>query len=209
MITTQGFKINLSVNVLLLLIVISIIICIYKYIQIKNRDFRINILNNVYAPLYMLVVRQEIYRKILEENLDIEEYPVLEYMNTKQEAVFVKKGVINEMTHSKPISRESFMEALNKVDISLASHRLITLLSMYKGAIELEESLDTDNEDEKDIYLRAMIIKNDIEKDLLKEIIDGYRQIYSKLKIYKASYEDKWYINSKGYIVTEYNLHQK
>lgn len=179
---------------------------VYKYFQVKDRDLKIKILNNVYAPLYMLISRQEIYRKILAESLEVRKYPILEYVNTKQKTVFSEKGIVNEVTQSKAISRESFVEALNKVDIGLASHRLITLLSMYKGAIELEESLDSEDEKQKDIYWRATVAKCDIERDLLKEIIDGYFHIYNHLKLYKTSYEDSWNINNSGFMVINYNL---
>ncbi len=204
MITIEGFRINLIVAILL----VSILVCIYKYLKIKDKELRINILNNVYAPLYMLIARQEIYRKILDQNSDVEEYPIFEYINSKQESMFSQKEVINDVTQSKPISRKSFIEELNKVDVGLASHRLVTLLSMYKGAVELEESLDSESENEKKFYLRATVARCDIEKDLLKEIVDGYVHIYNKLKLYDPSYKDKWHINTKNCMVIDYNLQE-
>ncbi|WP_410496598.1 hypothetical protein QTL86_04190 [Cellulosilyticum sp. ST5] len=181
------------------LALITAVAGVYKYYKSKNEEARTEVLKQVYAPLYMILVRQELYRKLYIESVSPDEAPILELTNRHQQ---LKNNQFTE-TAEKILDREDFINTIDKINIGLASSKLVTLIAMYKDAIKLEEEF---SEKKNEIFWKATTIKCDIEKDLIKEIVYRYNYIYKKLGLHRKDRLCKWRVNKEGYFYIDYDL---
>lgn len=161
-------------------------ITILKYFGEKNRQIYERRLNEVYAPLYGLVVRQEKYRQLFIPNHSFEEVPVLtsESVQTKVSFEFKKDGISvsqNESTTVGFLDRKQFLNILNDTNMGLARPRLLELIHQYHLLIYLEENAAR----ESDHWKKATSEKVSVEIKLVQEILEGYMQTLKKLGIDK------------------------
>lgn len=156
---------------------------VIKYCKEKNREYAEKMLTEVYAPLYMYIVKQEYLRKrdfpgVEEKNAPLFSVetvtrnmsePKIENGKFEQKVNYDKKSVI---------SLEEFYSVQKTVDFGLVPHNLLVLLSIY----QLKENMEEDLTDEQIMVERA----------IKKEIIEGYLK-YKRIMGEKK--EDMQYIN--------------
>ena len=156
---------------------------VIKYYKEKNREYAEKMLTEVYAPLYMYIVKQEYLRKrdfpgVEEKNAPLFSVetvtrnmsePKIENGKFEQKVNYDKKSVI---------SLEEFYSVQKTVDFGLVPHNLLVLLSIY----QLKENMEEDLTDEQIMVERA----------IKKEIIEGYLK-YKRIMGEKK--EDMQYIN--------------
>ncbi|WP_430508298.1 hypothetical protein [Rossellomorea marisflavi] len=138
-----------------------------KYVYEKNRDLYIRRLNEVYAPLFGMVVKQEEVRSSFMKNVSFNEAPILS-MNTEKETIS-KKGYSRTNTPG-IIHRDKFLEHFRKIDLGLTSPELIELINRFEvlNSMLIEKEYALDGKDELTKHLV------DIERKLIKNIVDDY-----------------------------------
>lgn len=178
----------------LLVILGGAIAGLYKYYKTKNREIYEKLLSEVYAPLYQYLVKQELYRKIVDNTLDYKSSPILEL--TSKETVFNDTSVKITTSPVLGLNRDELLKVLDSINIGLASKELYTLLSMYKVLIHIENSTKKTRDD----VLTASIMKVDIENKLRKEIVSGYKKYHNKLGV-KAGGDMDFFTLSEDQII--------
>lgn len=158
----------------LIIIIITSIAGVYKYYKTKNEEIYEKRLKEVYAPLYMRLVNQEVYRDIMLSDKSVKEVPIIEIISGENTI----------------LSRSYFFEIINKINGGLATQELLTLLGLYKSLVHLESTLKEDSEK----YIITTIKKVNVEYDLYKEIVRGYDECYKKLGLDKYSNINEWKI---------------
>ncbi|WP_196601015.1 hypothetical protein [Pectinatus frisingensis] len=191
----------------------TIIAAVFIYIKWKDEKTRKlyeQRLQDVYAPLMTLVIRQEEYRKIDSPDLDRNRFPILTEIITKysQNMKFSSKGVsiTNSETKKLPglVSRERFVEILDEKKYGLCRPQLLLYITNYKLILEIEEIKKKNLENkypefmhEKDFPKRdeierslqgrelSIVLKRrcQIECLLINEIISGYNNCIEKLEL--------------------------
>lgn len=157
-----------------------------KYRESKNREIYEKRLKEVYAPLFQLIARQELLRKIALPNISVEEAPIISITKriTNQKLNFWGKITFtSESKESKIWSREEYINTVKGINSGLASPSLLTLISLYEAAVYLEDNTDKFS----DIWYKSTIIKTKIELDLYEEILKGYNECMRKLKLDKVN----------------------
>lgn len=157
-----------------------------KYRESKNREIYEKRLKEVYAPLFQLIARQELLRKIAFPNIGVEEAPIISITKrtTNQKLNFGEKITFtSESKESKIWNREEYINTVSGINSGLASPNLLTLISLYDTAVYLEENAEKFS----DIWLKSTIIKTKIEVDLYEEILKGYKECMRKLKLDKVN----------------------
>jgi hypothetical protein len=157
-----------------------------KYRELKNREIYEKRLREVYAPLFQLIARQELLRKIVFPHVDVEEAPIISitHRTTNQKLNFGEKITLtSESKESKIWSREEYINTVKGINSGLASPNLLTLISLYDAAVYLEENTKKFS----DIWVKSTIIKTKIELDLYEEILKGYNECMRKLKLDKVN----------------------
>lgn len=153
-----------------------------KYFYEKNRDVFIKRLNEVYAPLYGLLIKQETFRRIYLPNSSIISEPILTLTstNTQHSYNFELGRFFLTKEESRPgvLDRKEFIKALNSTNKGLARPNLLNLIYQYEMLIYLEE-LNTN--DEK--WDKATSEKVRIELLLIREIVWGYRETVKLLDL--------------------------
>ncbi|WP_142415373.1 hypothetical protein [Hathewaya massiliensis] len=177
-------------------IALTSIFGVIKYYKTKNKEIYEKRLKEVYAPLYMRLVSQEIYRDILITGKSIKEIPIIsvkenEYKNGE------RIGGISILT------QEDFWKIINGINGGLATQELLTLIALYRSLVDLEESLKRSEKTEE--FLTATIKKIKVEYDLYKEIVRGYTECYKKLGLDKYSKIEQWETNNDE-IKIKYNI---
>ena len=122
-------------------------------------------LTEVYAPLYMYLVKQEYLRQKDFPELTPEDVPLFSAETTKRTMTqpISENGKFEQKVKyekSSIISLEDFYKVQDQIDFGLVPHNLLVLLSICK----IKESNENDLSNEQ----RAM------ERALKKEIIEGY-----------------------------------
>lgn len=59
-----------------ILLIGSSMAAVIRYIREKNRDLNEKILNEVYAPLYQYIIKQEYIRHLKPDELPVNEHPI-------------------------------------------------------------------------------------------------------------------------------------
>ncbi|GGH17218.1 hypothetical protein GCM10008013_12410 [Paenibacillus segetis] len=178
-----------------------------KYFFEKNRDVHLRRLNEVYAPLYTYLVKQESFRKIMMPDAKIKDFPIITLINVKStQRLNIKAGEPITFTNSESeevlsiLDRNNFIKLFDKTNKGLARPKLLLLLNQYEMLIYLEESLphekdrDSDGrrddgyfEDDDPKWILATKEKVEVENEIFNEIISGYLETLTKLEIDKKS----------------------
>lgn len=162
---------------------IGVILSIQKYLYEKNRDVFIKRLNEVYAPLYGLISKQEIMRRLYFPQVTLEEAPIITTVNRKStQKIEFKENSDVKVTGSSSesvgiLDRKQFINALNEANKGLARPNLLKLINEYEVLVYLEETLDS----EDDKWMNATSEKVKVELMLIKEIVYGYKEAVAKL----------------------------
>lgn len=138
---------------------------VFKYYREKKRIYAEKMLTEVYAPLYMYLVKQEYLRQKDFPELTPEDVPLFSAETTKRTMTqpISENGKFEQKVKYKKssiISLEDFYKVQDQIDFGLVPHNLLVLLSICK----IKESNENDLSNEQ----RAM------ERALKKEIIEGY-----------------------------------
>jgi hypothetical protein len=165
-----------------------------KYFYEQNRDIYIRRLNEVYAPLYGLIMKQEKFRELYTPDLDIDTVPIL--TSTKQtikQNINLLTGSITmtaekEQTTSGLLDRKAFLKVLNETNKGLTSPKLLRLIYEYDLIIYMEENTIEGSHH----FEKATNEKVKIERELVREIVYGYEETINKLKL------DNTFISYKG-----------
>lgn len=173
-----------------------------KYRNTKNKEIYEKRLNEVYAPLYMRLVKQEYLRSINLKHLSIKEAPILSLVERKEtrnlEGLFSGIASEKEVKETSFLNRTIFNSVMENVNAGLATQRLLTLIALYESAIYLEDKALTKGTDE---YFENGIKKYEIELDLYHEIMRGYQECYNKLKLDKKEKNENWDIVKNEFIL--------
>jgi len=165
---------------------ITAVIGVRKYFYEKNRDVYIRRLNEVYAPLFVFLVKQEQFRQVILPHLKRDEFPILTLVKkTIKNSVKFKADGKHEISNDEKeetlsiMDRKNFLKVINETNKGLASANLLVCISQYEMLIYLEESLSEDDPRWKE----ATSIKVNVENKLIDEIVRGYIKTLKKLKL--------------------------
>lgn len=178
-----------------------------KYFFEKNRDVHLRRLNEVYAPLYTYLVKQESLRKIIMPSSKRKETPIITLVNVKRtQKLNIIAGEPISVTNSETeetlsiADRKNFIKLLNETNMGLARPDLLLLLSQYEMLIHLEEFLphsggidfkakkeDKQYNEDDTKWIQATEEKVEVENKIFDEIIQGYLETLIKLQIDKKS----------------------
>lgn len=167
----------------------------WKYHKEKNRQIQERRLNEVYAPLIKLLIRQETYRAMIMPHISIEKAPIFFIVETQQTISFQNGQVTVEKGEEKTgkLDRTKFIAALDATNLGLARPKLLKLISEYEMLICLEDELrdilkpqiDAQCVDKTTVayrrFERVAHSRVQVEKDLVKEIVDGYNDTVKQL----------------------------
>jgi hypothetical protein len=163
-----------------------------KYFYEKNRDIYIRRLNEVYAPLYGLIMKQEKFRELFSPDVSLETAPII----TSKRRTITHKIDLSTGTASVSagpeatglLDRNAFLKVLNDTNKGLARPKLLRLIYEYELLIYMEE-----NTDKKSVQNNiASSEKVKIELKLVREIVSGYEDTINNLEL------DNTFISSIG-----------
>lgn len=147
----------------------STLAAVIKYYSEKNRDFNEKILNEVYAPLYQYIIKQEYIRHLRPEEMPLNDYPIISLTNEKttiKNMLTIKQETIVETTDI--MKNTDLLKVSKSVNFGLAPQELLVLLNAYEMANLVQADVPDDE-------------FNAIEQKLRKAIITGYNQYKKKL----------------------------
>lgn len=153
------------------IVIVTAVAGVIKYYLEKKRDYAEKMLTEVYAPLYMYLVKQEYLRQRDFPELTSDQMPLFSVETTKrtmtqpitenakfeQKVKYEKKSIIN---------LEDLYKVQERIDFGLVPHNLLVLLSVC----QIREIRESNLSDEQKA----------IERALKKEIIEGYLK-YKKI----------------------------
>jgi len=172
---------------------------ISKYFYEKNRQIYERRLNEVYAPLYGLVIKQEKFREMYLPNVTRQEAPIFtsENKSSKQTLSFNSSGMNVSSEETKEVGffdRKKFITTLKETNQGLARPRLLELINQYDLLVYLEETMEKGG----DQWEKATSEKVIVEYGLTEEIISGYQATINKLGLDNDTTSDihliKWYL---------------
>ena len=166
---------------------------LFRYIKHRNDEVDLKVLNEVYAPLYAFIVKNDTLCYVIHSDQVDKYMPFLNVSHRKTTTNFnINNGECNfsqKEGERKPANGMSIeadlLSVSEKVNIGLAPYELVTLLNMYKTVCFLTKdlkhkskqlpSLVYSNEQEA----RRWVFRHRVELALRKSIIKGYIK-YSK-----------------------------
>lgn len=155
---------------------IGAIFVVKKYYYEKNRDIYIRRLNEVYAPLFGMVIKQEEVRSSFMDDYAFTVAPLLSINTVKEK--FSSEGYSRENTPG-IIHRDNFVKHFKDIELGLASPKLLELINRFEvlNSMIIDKEYNEDNKDE----LEERLV--DIEIELIVEIVKGYYETIEKLDI--------------------------
>lgn len=164
----------------------SAIAGVIKYYKEKNKDFYVSILNGVYAPLYMYLIKQEYARNKKITEMPIDDYPILTFSKTTTKT----KGLFSsnpEVTTEKieTLGKGDIFKVMKDLNFGLVPKDLLVLLNIYQMADILGDSVS------KEEY-------TSIEQKIRDNIIWGYNRYSKKLGLENKS--DIVEMNEKAFV---------
>jgi hypothetical protein len=156
---------------------IGALVAVRKYYYEKNRDIYIRRLNEVYAPLFGMVVKQEEFRQSFMNDYPFTKAPLISLNTVKK---ISKQGYSREEVPG-IIHRDKFNDCFNNIEKGLARPQLLELINKYQilDHILIEKKYNVERKDE----LEEKLV--DIEAQLILEIVNGYYETIDKLEIDK------------------------
>lgn len=148
---------------------------VYKYIQEKNRNFYLNILENVYGPLFEELVIMEYMRKHL-INAEKDQFEV-------DKAPFIQLGKTEKTKKDEDLETliydldNKIKEVIKNSNLAYAPKDLVVLLKAYMFLDEIKYMPKFNYEEEKD----------KIQKAIRRNVIMGYSKYRKKLGLQDIS----------------------
>ncbi|SFH51045.1 hypothetical protein SAMN04487776_12217 [Priestia megaterium] len=178
---SSGFDWKLLVDTLTMFgVFLGIYVGWHSYAFQKNRDYHEKRLDSVYAPLYGLLCKQELFRELYLRDLSVEQNAIIEFINGDTGPRFKDESKeTNEDAEEFILDKKDFVRVLNESNKGLASPNLLRLLNEYEMLLFLEKALTGNNV--QIAHAKILIV----ERELVKEIIDGYSESIRKLKLHK------------------------
>lgn len=179
---------------------VAAIVAFFKYKNEKDKELYLKRLNEVYAPLYGFLVRQETIRKLCAPATNIKDFPIFKIVNTKSKVKFnvdedYKIREENEKVSEKKeqiLNNDDLITILDNVNQSLVNPKLLFLLNQYKILLYLEDNIEEKSEQWEKVTKQRV----DIEYELFIQINKGYEHIIKKLGIdNKNEFEDLSILN--------------
>ncbi len=166
---------------------ITAIFGVHKYFYEKNRLWYERRLNEVYAPLYGQLVKQETFRQLFLPKVTIQEAPILSSENRRIDQTVKYKETSIEISKKETTSigildRTGFFKVLNDTNKGIARPKLLILIYQYELLVHLEETADKQSNEWK----MATEQKIQVEYALFNEIQEGYKETVEKLKLGEA-----------------------
>lgn len=154
-----------------------------KWQDEKTRGLYEKRLQEVYAPLCGLLIKQETYRwmkkDIAPELNNRSEVPILTATQTRHTISISGGKLKTELEKLKPEelpNEESFLDLMSKINYGLARPSLLETMEITKMLHYLKENDSTD-------IKNVMKERVEIQKRLISEIVDGYNECIEKLGI--------------------------
>ena len=165
-------------------IVIGGAFALYKYRVSKNYEINLQILNEVYLPLYEYLVKQEVFRYLACPEFKWEDVPILEIRHTKTETRIDKDGISTSKSVEAVCgcTRESLLKVCDSANRGLASLELVNLLNAYQVVCHLSSEKNSPENRAK-----AAVLLHKVELALRKEVLKGYKYYHRKLKLHDNS----------------------
>lgn len=170
------YNVGLLQVVSALLLILTTIGGLYKYIRLKNVDFYGKMLTKLYGPLYQFVIRQNCISKYIEFNNDNEILTDV-YMEFNKE----RKDIAD-------ISHDNFKEVRKAVEMSLAPKSTIDLINQHEAMISLRDLQRVFPDKCKHNFNEARI---EIEKLLFRDINIGFQKY---MFLYHYSFLTRWFL---------------
>jgi hypothetical protein len=150
-----------------------------KYQYAKNRDYYLKRLNEVYAPLYSIIIKQETFRQIYSTINPAIQIPSILFTESIKGDIY--------------ISFKDFEKVITSINKGLARPKLLIIINQYKQLIDLREFYaqnlsDYTTQNEKTVKNEIISNTKYIEQELKLEIIDGYKECVKKLNL-ESSFE--------------------
>lgn len=163
----------------MLVVIIGGIWTVYTYVKGKNKEENEKILEEVYSPLYQFFVINDTLAQIgnLEVNYKIE--PFLEWRNEKTTITWKSGETKTEKikTNVLGMTREDFIEQIDKINLGLAPKGLVAIIASYKAVNYSIEHFTSD----KEINDRAIEYRSELEYALRVEAYKGYKKYHKRL----------------------------
>ncbi|WP_321392092.1 hypothetical protein [uncultured Desulfuromusa sp.] len=154
---------------------LTIYIALKKYYYEKNRDYYLRRLNEVYAPLFSSIIKQEKFRDVF---LTIN--PAME----KPHLVFSKSidGDVYTSIEDFENSIESINKGLARPKLLILINQFLLLINLRKYYVKIMENDPLGNNQEK-VFEKIKVDINMISKELKMEILNGYKDCIYKLQL--------------------------
>ncbi len=142
------------------ILVLTSMAAVIKYYREKNRDYYEKILNEVYAPLYQYIIKQEYVRHLKPDEMSIEEYPIISLTNRKTTVknLFTQNGTI-DVEESDIIKNTDLLQVKSKLNFGLVPQDLLVLINSYEMANVLQKNVPEDEFKAIEVQLRESIIE--------------------------------------------------
>lgn len=158
-----------------LALTISSIAAVLKYYSDKKRTFAEKMLKEVYAPLFLYIVKQEYYRKNYKgaKKLDDQSLPIFSVTKRKTKTTYTADSTTVENSDPIPvIDAGDIYEVTKSINFGLVPTDLLILITTHYMD-------DTGENDKKQAQKRDLILR--------KAIIDGYLKYRKQLGLKRKS----------------------
>lgn len=167
----------------------------WKFHEEKNRQIFERRLNEVYAPLMKLLLKQESYRAIMIPGISMEDVPIFGITETTKHVKFENMQLTVDSFKKEPgkINRTELIDTMEKSNYGLARPALLKLISEYELLLSLEDewkeylqpTVELQCEDKTTVayqkYESIVSVRLATEHRLVKEIVEGYNDTVQSL----------------------------
>ena len=191
-IAPNGFWDNVVEYVLpmfsMLVVIVGGIWTVYTYVKGKNKETNEKILAEVYLPLFQFFVTNDSLTQIGNIDIDYKEEPFLVWKSRKT----TFKMEIGKNTRTETVSdimglsRECFLESIDKINLGLAPRGLVALLSAYKSVNYAVDAFAA----EEEIRNRAIKYRSELEYAIRIEAYKGYKKYHKRLGLLNGVTKD-------------------
>ena len=165
----------------LIIALVGIIIGYFQFKKQINRTMYEKRLSEVYAPLIGVIVKQEFFRTWEGVNISFKDAQIIELVNEKK-IVKIENGNKKEVLQEyKFIDRNHFIKTVSDINLGVATPKLIKAIKEFELIVDIQEKTTEGSE----LFKIASNNQGKVELELLKEIINGYKDTVNKLGLDK------------------------
>lgn len=163
----------------MLVVIIGGLWTVYTYTKGKNKEENEKILEEVYLPLYQFFVTNDTLAQVGNIEVEYKEDPFYEWSNVKTTITMTigkteRKEVKSDVLG---MTRENFINQMDKINLGLAPEGLVALITSYKAVNYAIEHFTSD----KEINQRAIEYRSELEYALRVEAYKGYKKYHKQL----------------------------